>query len=162
MPSNPQIVMDSLRRIVQALRRSSSASERESGLTGAQALVLGHVALREGLSVSEVAGLTFTHQSSVSDVASRLEARGLLCRERAADDARRCILRPTVAGRSAAARLKDATAQEKLMQALIGLPADRQAELARGLAALIAAAGLGGRRPVMFFETSASKKRPAE
>lgn len=162
MLSDPQIIMDSLRRIVQALRQSSAASESTTGLTGAQALVLGHVAARDGLSVNEVAGLTFTHQSSVSEVVSRLEARGLVLRERAGDDARRCILRPTPAGRAAAARLKDATAQEKLLRALAGLPPDRRAELARGLSALIAAAGLGGRRPVMFFESTPSSERPAE
>jgi hypothetical protein len=53
MPSDPQVIMDALRRIVQALRQSSAHCEKSSGITGAQALVLKHVAAGEGLSVNE-------------------------------------------------------------------------------------------------------------
>lgn len=159
MPDNPQVIMDSLRRIVQALRQSSAQSERSAGLSGAQALVLKHVAARDGLSINDLAGLTFTHQSSVSDVVSRLEARGLLQRQRDPDDARRCLLLLLPAGRVALAGISGATAQEKLMLALGDLPAPLVADLARGLAALVTAASLGEGPPVMFFESQ--PERPA-
>ena len=81
--TQPQIVMDSLRRIVQALRESTRQSERLSGPTPAQLLVLKRIEEQDGLSVNELAALTFTHQSTVSEIVGRLETRGLLRRERA-------------------------------------------------------------------------------
>lgn len=152
MPSDAQTIMDALRRIVQALRHSSAQSEQTSNITGAQALVLKHVAAHEGLSINDLAALTFTHQSTVSEVVSRLEARGLLARLRAAEDGRRWELRLTEAGK-ATVETTIVTAQEKLMKVLQDLPAPQVAQLAEGLEALIGAAGLSDDAPVMFFET---------
>ncbi|OIQ77565.1 MarR family protein [mine drainage metagenome] len=161
MPSDPQTIMDALRRIVQALRQSSAHSEQSSNVTGAQALVLKHVAAREGLSVNELAGLTFTHQSTVSEVVSRLENRGLVVRVRAQDDGRRCELRLTDDGK-AAVRNTTVTAQEKLMLALQELPPRTVSDLANGLEALIGAAGMAEEPPIMFFEIQSTRKADQE
>ena len=129
-------------------------------LTGAQALVLTHVGARDGLSVNDLAGLTFTHQSTVSEVVGRLEASGLITRRRAADDGRRVVLRLTEAGR-AALGIVETTAQETLMLALHRLPAGTRSGLAEGLEAWVDEAGLGQEPAVMFFEPElreASKK----
>lgn len=157
MPSDPQLVMDALRRIVQALRQSSAHCEKSSGITGAQALVLKHVAASEGLSVNELAGLTFTHQSTVSEVVSRLEVAGLVLRGQAPGDGRRCELRLTDLGRNAVQKTT-VTAQERLMQALQDLPLLTASQLAGGLAALIDAAGLAEEAPVMFFELKSNNE----
>lgn len=157
MPHDAQIIMDALRRIVQALRQSSAQSEQSSSITGAQALVLKHVAAHQGLSINELAGLTFTHQSTVSEVVSRLEGRGLLARVRGLEDGRRVELRLTDAGQ-ATVQTTIVTAQEKLMQALMQMPGPVVAELAQGLEALIGAAGLSGEAPVMFFEMPSTQK----
>ncbi len=156
MSSDAQTIMDALRRIVQALRQSAAQSQESSNTTGAQALVLKHVAAREGLSINDLAGLTFTHQSTVSEVVSRLESRGLLVRERAAEDGRRVELHLTDTGR-ALAGMAILTAQEKLMGALQGMPPPLLRQLAQGLDALIGAAGLSEEAPVMFFEPSNPK-----
>lgn len=156
MLSDRQTIMDALRRVVQALRQSSAHSEQSSNVTGAQALILKHVAAREGLSINDLAGLTFTHQSTVSEVVSRLETRGLIRRERAAGDGRRCELRLTDDGK-AAARSTAVTAQENLMHALQDLPPETIAQLALGLEALIGAAGLDAEPAIMFFETQPPK-----
>lgn len=147
--------MDSLRRIVQTLRRSSARTEQTAPMTGAQALVLRHVGAREGLSVNDLAGLTFTHQSTVSEVVGRLEASGLLIRRRAVEDGRRVELELTDAGRAAQASL-ETTAQEDLMKALNRLPKATLAALAAGLGAWTTEAGLGGEPAVMFFEPDAT------
>lgn len=157
MTSDAQTIMDALRRIVQALRQSSVQNQQSARITGAQALVLKHVAARDGVSVNDLAGLTFTHQSTVSEVVSRLEGRGLLRRVRTPEDGRRCALYLTEAG-SAVARNTVLTAQEKLMQALRDLPPPLVAQLAQGLDALILAAGLSEETPVMFFEPDTSQK----
>lgn len=149
-----QIIMDSLRRIVLALNRSSQSIRTATPLTGAQALVLHHVGRRPGLSLGELAGLTFTLPSTVSEVVSRLESEGFLTRHRAATDGRRLELHLTDAGRAAVAGV-ETTAQEQLMTALATLPdAPRQA-LAQGLSAWVRQAGLADAPPVMFFEPEA-------
>lgn len=151
MSDEAQIIMDSLRRIVQALRRSSVRTEQVSPMTGAQALILRHVGARDGLSINDLAGLTFTHQSTVSEVVGRLEALGLLSRRRAPDDGRRVELQLTEAGR-AAQQTVETTAQEGLMEALNRLPRRTLASLAAGLEAWTVEAGLGEEPAVMFFE----------
>lgn len=161
MTTDAQTIMDALRRIVQALRQSAAQSEQSLNITGAQALVLKHVALREGVSVNELAGLTFTHQSTVSEVVSRLEGRGLLKRERAVEDGRRVEVRLTEAGK-AAAQNTVVTAQERLIQALQILPPETVSNLANGLDALIVAAGMSEEAPIMFFETTSSQKGTPE
>jgi DNA-binding MarR family transcriptional regulator len=149
--TQPQIVMDSLRRIVQALRESTCQSEQTSGPTPAQLLVLKRIEDHDGISVNELAALTFTHQSTVSEIVSRLEARGLVRRERAATDGRRVEIHLTDDGRSAL-ETSPLSAHEKLMQAVSRLPPQTLSRLAEGLDALIHAAHLTDQPAAFFFE----------
>lgn len=153
MPSNehPKMVMESLRRIVQALRQSALHSEAASGLTGAQALVLRTIGDHQGASVNDLAALTFTHQSTVSEVIAKLEARGLARRERSAEDGRKTAVWLTTPG-AGILNTSPATANEKLMKAVTTLPPDTLAQLAVTLEALTQAAGLTGQPARMFFE----------
>ena len=58
------MVLDSLRRIVQALRgESSRRAEQDLGVSGAQLFVLDALALAPALSVNELAYRTRTHQN---------------------------------------------------------------------------------------------------
>jgi DNA-binding MarR family transcriptional regulator len=149
--SQTRIVMDSLRRIVQALRESTRQSEQASGPTPAQLLVLKRIEARDGLSVNELAALAFTHQSTVSEIVSRLEARSLVRRERAAADGRRVEVHLTDEGR-AALETSPSSAHEKLMQAVGSLPPQTLSDLAGGLDALIHAARLADQPAAFFFE----------
>ena len=58
----------------QALRSSASHSEAATGLTAAQMLVMKQIHDERAVSMNALAALTFTHQSTVSEVVSRLEA----------------------------------------------------------------------------------------
>ena len=145
------IVMNALRRIVQGLRQSAAYSEKTTGLTAAQLLILKQVAAHDGLSVNALAAATFTHQSTVSEIVSRLELKGFLQRERAPDDARRVEVRLTPNGR-ALLSINPSSASDRLMQAVKGLPPETLAGLATGLDALIHAAGLTDETPVLFFD----------
>lgn len=151
MSDDAQIIMDSLRRIVQALRRSSARTEQISPISGALALVQRHIGARDGLSANDLAGLTFTHQSTVSEVVGRLKTSGFVTRRRAADDGRRVEFQLTDAGRTALGSV-EATAQESLMLALARLPAEARTALAAGFEAWVAEAGPGEEPAVMFFE----------
>ncbi len=144
-------VMNALRRIVQALRSSASHSEELTGLTAAQMLIMKQIHNRRAVSVNALAALTFTHQSTVSEIVSRLETKGLLTRDRSPEDGRRVEVRLTGQG-VALVELSPPTTHERLMAAVKSLPPEDLDNLAKGLAALIAATDLGAQKPEMFFE----------
>jgi len=143
--------MDALRCVVQALRLSARAVERRHGISGAQLFVLHQLAAGDALSVGALAERTFTHQSSVSVVVSRLAERGLVRRRNGADDARRTDVALTSRGRALLGRAPEA-AQARLVAGLQRLrPSERRA-VARGLTALVQHMELHTRTPNLFFE----------
>lgn len=143
--------LDAIRRIVQVLRESAAATERASGLTAAQLFVLERLDGEAPLSLGELALRTFTHQSSVSAVVSRLAERGLVSRRTASDDARRAEITITAAGRRALAQAPE-PAQNRLVRALEGLPPSQRRLLAVTLGQLVEGMNLGDRPAGMFFE----------
>ena len=151
-------VLDSLRRIVQALRESSRRAEQELGVSGAQLFVLDTLALAPALSLNELAQRTRTHQSSVSTVVARLVKRGLIRRARAGDDARRLTLALSPDGRRLVARAPD-VAQHRLLRAIDQLaPASRRV-VAAALRALAQEVDGGRASPPMFFDSPEQKGR---
>jgi len=151
MAAKSQLVLDNLRRIVQAARQSSAQCERAAGLTSAQLLVLKSIDANPGLSINDLAALTLTHQASVSEVVRRLEGRGLLLREKSSEDARRRDLQLTPDGKHALAQGVE-TIQETLIKAMDRLPPDVLDHLADGLDLLIDEAGIGHGPAPMLFE----------
>jgi MarR family transcriptional regulator, lower aerobic nicotinate degradation pathway regulator len=143
-------VLDSVRRIVRALRESSRAAERSVGLGGAQLFVLQRLAGAPALSINELADRTLTHQSSVSVVVSRLVQAGLVARTRATTDGRRAQISLTAAGRAVLSRAP-AAAQDRLIGALGVLGGPARKELARQLGQLVEAMALPPQHPPMFF-----------
>ncbi len=144
-------LLDAIRRIVQSLHESSRDSQQRVGLSAAQLFVLRTLAGSDGLSINELSAKTFTHQSSVSVVASRLEARRLVRRRVDRADARRRLIVLTPAGRRALEAAPGA-AQELLVGAVVAMsPASRRAT-ARALNRVADAMAVG-RRPPMFLES---------
>lgn len=143
--------LDSIRALVGALARSARSVERRAGVTTAQLFVLRQLAEHDGLSLGEVAERTLTRQSTVSVVVARLDKRGLVRRDRAADDRRRLCLSLTPAGRRVLARAPEPTTG-RLLGALDSLTSDQLATLSTGLDALIGALGLESRAAGMLFE----------
>ena len=144
-------VLDSIRRIVRALRESSRNTERSIGLGAAQLFVLQRLAGAPPLSINELADRTLTHQSSVSVVVSRLVHGGLVARTRAAADGRRVEITLTPAGRALLARAP-AAAQDRLIGALGLLGVAARKDLASHLGRLVEAMALPLHHPPMFFE----------
>jgi len=151
MTTSAHVVMNALRRIVQGLRQSAAHSEKTIGLTAAQLLVLKQVAAHDGISVNGLAAATFTHQSTVSEIVSRLEQRGFLQRERAAGDARRVEIHLTSTGRSLLS-ISPPNASDRLMTAVKALPPETLDALAAALNTLIHTAGFTEEAAVLFFE----------
>ncbi len=146
-------VLDSIRRIVRALRESSRNTERSVGLGAAQLFVLQRLAGAPPLSINELADRTLTHQSSVSVVVSRLVRGGLVERTRAAEDGRRVEITLTPAGRALLARAP-AAAQDRLIGALGLLGVAARKDLASHLGRLVEAMALPLHHPPMFFESA--------
>ena len=143
--------MDSLRRIVHALRVATRGAERSFGISAAQLFVLRQLATVSGQSMSDVAARTRTTQSSVSEVVGRLVSRGLVDRRTASTDRRRAELTLTPAGAAVLARAPE-TVQERLLAGFGHLGQPEQSALAELLEAWLAASGLEEVRPVLFFE----------
>jgi DNA-binding MarR family transcriptional regulator len=135
--SRPEIirVVDALRSIVQSLRISGRLAEQQVGISSAQLYILEELAERPAQSINELAERTFTHQSSVSMVVSRLAESRLVSRTSAPGDARRLSISLTSAGRALLRRAPD-TAQARLIEGLRSLDRSELRGLADYLSAL--------------------------
>jgi DNA-binding MarR family transcriptional regulator len=144
-------VLDSIRRIVRAVRLSARSSESTVGLSAAQLFVLQRLAEHDGLSINELAGETLTHQSSVSVIVSKLVARRLLRRAISRRDRRRTVISLSAKGRRALAGAPEAV-QVRLIAALDDLSDADVTRLARLLGRWTRAAGIAGTAPTLFGE----------
>jgi len=149
--------MNALRRLVSALRTSGAAASREKGMSVAQLFALRVIARQPRLSMGELADLTLTSPSAVSEVASRLVSRGLVRREPDPLDHRRVLVRLTPQGAAFCEGLVE-TIPERLVSALESMdPAARQS-LADTLEGWVLEAGLGDVVPAMFGEGQMSAR----
>ncbi len=146
-----QLILDSVRRIVRSLRVSSRALEKSRGLTAAQLFVLQKLGPKEPVSVNELARRTFTHQSSVSAVVTKLVERGLVTRKPSKDDARRMDITVTDAALSLL-RSAPEPIQDRLVAGIAALGKAERAALARHLSAVVEMAGLADAEPPLFLE----------
>jgi DNA-binding MarR family transcriptional regulator len=84
--------------IAHALQKASKRMTRTLGVTGPQRFVIRVVGLSPGISAGALAKVLHLHPSTVTGIVQRLEAQGLLSRDRHAADARRTVLHLTPAG----------------------------------------------------------------
>ena len=152
-----QVILDDLRRIVRALREWSQAAVESVGLTGAQLFVLDAIADAPAISLNQLAARTRTHQSTVSEVVSRLVERGLVRRVTSAKDARKIELALTRTGRTRLDRAPTAP-QTRLIAALERLSPRDRARLSESLSHLVATMNLADESPQMFFEEPAARR----
>ena len=156
--ADTRVVLDAVRRIVQALHESSRWAEKHLGLTGAQLFVLQQLADSPCLSLNELAARTHTHQSSVSTVVARLAERGLVVRGPGEGDARRVELRLSTEGRRLVRKAPNVP-QQRLIQGVERLTASRRRALAASLDALTTAMAVNDQSAVMFFDDEKRRRR---
>jgi DNA-binding MarR family transcriptional regulator len=147
-------VLDSLRRLVRGLHLYARHCESQLGVSAAQLFALRKVQEGGCLSLQELAQATLTDLSSVSVVAERLRAKGLLLRRQAADDRRRAELSVSPTGKALLLRSADPV-QVRIVRSLQALPPARRRALERDLARLVKDVGLDGRPAPMLFEDEA-------
>src|SRR5258708_6638855 len=71
-------ILDSIRRLVRSLRLFSREAEQKLDLSAAKLFVLQQLSATKPVSMKELARRTYTDQSSVSTVVSRLAEKGLV------------------------------------------------------------------------------------
>jgi DNA-binding MarR family transcriptional regulator len=93
-------VLIAIRRVIRAIDLHSRKLSQNYSLTGPQALVLKEIAGRRHISAGEVARDVSLSQATITDIAKRLEQRGLVTRVRDSEDRRKIILRITQDGKT--------------------------------------------------------------
>lgn len=137
MRSDSQSFFDSIRRIVQAIRLSSKESEKRLGVSAAQLFILQKIAASETPpSINNLAEATFTHQSSVSVVVSKLVRRKLIERVRSKQDSRAVELQLSKQG-SAVLGKSPGSIQKRLMDAVADMSEQERRGLIEGLQILV-------------------------
>lgn len=150
--SEAQLVLDAIRRIVRALRAFSKSTEKELGLSTAQIYVLQKLLdSKTPLSVNELAEATFTHQSSVSVVITKLVDRRLITRATNENDSRSIKLSITDQGKYLLGK-SPTSIQERLTSALAKMSRKEREGLVEGLRVLIEKAGMQDDEAPMLME----------
>lgn len=105
----------------------------------------------EKLSVNELAERTLTHQSTVSEILSRLVKDDLVSRAPSKRDARQMEICLTAKGAQVLKKVPR-TAQEDLVDAIARMKPNARKLLAGLLNELVTSAGFAQERPPLFFE----------
>lgn len=147
--------LNSIRRLVRALRTSASDTERRTGLSAAQVFVLQLLEREPAESMNDLAARTMTDQSSVSVVVTRLQAKGFVTREPSKSDARRTRVVITDAGRAVLSN-QPQTVQTRLIRALETLEPHALVQLHHHLTRVIGFIGAADEPATMFFEDDAT------
>ena len=143
--------INALRRMVRGLRAAAEAVERDLRISAAQLFVMSELAESPDQSVKDLAQVTMTTHSTVSEVVSGLLAKGLLTRTPDPRDGRRSVLRLTRQGLNLLRRSPRAI-QQDLIEGFVSLRATERRALAIGLERWIEASGLGATPSAMLFE----------
>jgi len=157
-PSDVSRALNALRRMVRGLRSAAEAVERDLRISAAQLFVLSELAQVPDQSVKDLAAVTMTTHSTVSQVVSQLVAKGLVTRTADVSDARRGVLRVTRQG-ATLLRKSPRAIQEDLIDGFRALRPSEQRGLANGLEKWVDASGLSGVRSAMLFDKPLLGKR---
>jgi DNA-binding MarR family transcriptional regulator len=143
--------INALRRMVRGLRSAAESVERQLRVSAAQLFVLSELAQVPDQSIKDLAALTMTTHSTVSEVVGQLISKGLVTRSVDASDARRSVLRLT---RQGAILLKKAprAIQQELIDGFGALRPSEQRGLANGLEKWLDASGLARVPSTMLFD----------
>ena len=150
--------INALRRMIRGLRSKAETIERGLKVSAAQLFVLSELAQIPDQSVKDLAAVTMTTHSTVSQVVGQLIVKGLVTRTADPSDGRRSVLRLTRQGTKLVKRAPHAI-QEDLIEGFGTLSPSERRGLVIGLEKWLATVGLGGTRSVMLFEKPQTGKR---
>ena len=152
-------VLNSFRRILQALRLAAVQTHNETGVSAAQLYVLEQLEALGSMSINQLAHATMTDRSSVADVVDRLAHRKLVRRTVSPEDKRRASVQLTDKGRTLLAKAPQApTAQ--LLEGLGRLTSSELHALANGLDRLVRELGIQDTPTTLLFESPRRNRSP--
>lgn len=125
-------VLRSLRRIIQAVDLYSRRLASQHGLTGPQIVCLREVQRNGPMNPGYLARRVSLSPPTVSGILDRLEARGLLTRERRSEDKRQVLVQLTRQGRALLSQTPPSL-QELFTRRLNDLPESRRSAIAEAL-----------------------------
>jgi DNA-binding MarR family transcriptional regulator len=143
--------VDSIRRVLRALRIAARDTLATAGVSAAQLFVLRSLVDGEAASLSDLADRTMTDRTSVTAVVDRLVQGGLVTKGTSDEDRRRASIRITPKGRTVL-RGAPRPPTALLVDALERVDPAELKRLERGLRALTQAMGIEGEPAEMLFE----------
>jgi DNA-binding MarR family transcriptional regulator len=143
--------LNAVRRMVRGLRSAAEAVERELNISGAQLFVLRELGEVPNQSVKDLAAVTMTTHSTVSQVVGQLIAKGLVTRTPDASDKRRAVLRLTRQGTNLVRR-SPRVIQTDLIEGFSALRPSERRGLANGLEKWLDASGMARVQSRMLFD----------
>ncbi|HUQ99134.1 MAG TPA: MarR family transcriptional regulator [Gemmatimonadaceae bacterium] len=143
--------LNAVRRMVRGLRSAAEAVERDFRISAAQLFVLTELGTMPDQSVKDLAAVTMTTHSTVSQVVGQLLSKGLVARTTDSADARRSVLRLTSEGQTLLKKAPRAV-QEDLIDGFASLSPTVQRAVATGLEKWLEASGMGRVQSGMLFE----------
>jgi DNA-binding MarR family transcriptional regulator len=151
--------VDSLRRVLRALRIAARDTLATAGVSAAQLFVLSALVDGDEASLSELAERTMTDRTSVSAVVDRLVQGGLVTKGTSDEDRRRASIRITPKGRTVL-RGAPRPPTALLVEAIERVEPAELRSLERGLRALTRAMGVDGEPAEMLFEDGSGEEAP--
>jgi DNA-binding MarR family transcriptional regulator len=152
--------LNAVRRMVRGLRSAAEAIERELSISAAQLFVLRELADFPDQSVKDLAAVTMTTHSTVSQVVSQLITKGMVTRTPDPVDGRRAVLRLTRQGVNLVKRAPRVI-QADLIEGFAQLRQTERRALANGLEKWLDASGLARVPSRMLFDRPLLVKRGA-
>jgi DNA-binding MarR family transcriptional regulator len=143
--------LNALRRMVRGLRSAAEAVEHDLRISAAQLFVLRELAQVPDQSVKDLAAVTMTTHSTVSQVVAQLISKRLVTRTADAFDGRRSVLRVSRRGTDLLRKAPRAI-QEDLIDGFATLRPLERRSLARGLERWLVASGLSAVPSTMLFD----------
>jgi len=150
--------LNAVRRLVRGLRSAAEAVERELSVSAAQLFVLRELDQVPDQSVKDLAAVTMTTHSTVSQVVGQLITKGLVTRTPDAADGRRAVLRVTRPG-AALVKRSPKVIQADLIEGFAALRPTERRGLANGLEKWLAASGFSHVPSRMLFDKPLLTKR---
>ncbi|MFN2637124.1 MAG: MarR family winged helix-turn-helix transcriptional regulator [Gemmatimonadaceae bacterium] len=143
--------LNALRRMVRGLRSAAETVERDFRVSAAQLFVLTELSRVPDQSVKDLAAVTMTTHSTVSQVVGQLISKRLVTRTPDPADGRRAVLRLTRQGTNLL-RNTPRPIQEDLIDGFALLRPSERRGLAAGLEKWLAASGLSSVPSSMLFD----------
>ena len=153
-------IMDNIRRVFQILNEQSQRVKQETGLTGPQLWAIRVIHEHGPINISDIARRVYLHPTTVLGIVDRLEARGLVSRNRSKDDRRVIWVELTQDGKDLVQSAPEVV-QGLLGARLAGVAFNDLAEIDEGIGHLVKIFGVQEipPKPMLSLEMKKTKRK---